>query len=386
LGLFYVGWIGYAFPRLLNGFQGWFLASLLLLALPGYQKLGAMSHPDNAFAGSATLALCAWLFLRERWQEAAKPAAPTEGAAPAPRASYGLWHLLGFALAIGLLALTRPFALVPAAVLSVVACVYALRLTGTHWKALLPKLALIVTLLLSLSLGWYIYRWKSCGEPTSVFPTADRIRAGQTPSNATLRQYYATFKVRELIDPPSRKPLRRGRAITLDPPATSSFFTLLFSEIWGDQWLNFSGSPRDVKLWPKRLSMTCALLVPPIIAGLGGLFLWDLFRRAKTELLAQKGRSFVRAALEVAATLEQELVLLTITALSAALFVYWQGGPALSPDESSSLKFIHIATLFPPVLALVFSRHLERDSFSLLSGYFLVVFIATFPLAMYWPK
>jgi len=387
LGLFYVAWIGYAFPRLLGGFQGWFLASLLLLALPGYQKLAVMSHPDNAFAGCAALAICAWLFVRERWQRSATPPASVEADAAAPRTAYGAKPLFGFALAIGLLALTRPFAVVPVAVLALVAVVYALRLSGARLRELLPRLALILALVIGSTTSWYVYRWKSCGEPTRIFPAPDRAPVGQSPSNVSFREYYATFKVRDLVDPPTRKPARRGRAALVEAPSTSSFFTVLYSEIWGDQWLYFSGArQRDVKGWPKRLSMACALLVPPIVAGLGGLVLWDLFRRARDELRRLSGRRRGQVLLELAATFEQELVLLTIAGLGAALFVYWQAGPALLPDESSSLKFIHIATLFPPLLALAFARRMERDSFSLLAGYFLLVYIAAFPLAMYWPS
>ncbi|HYP91197.1 MAG TPA: hypothetical protein VEQ59_23690, partial [Polyangiaceae bacterium] len=57
LGAFYGLWIYWLFPRLLRGFQPWFLASLLLLALPGYQKLGVVAHPDNLFAATSALSL-----------------------------------------------------------------------------------------------------------------------------------------------------------------------------------------------------------------------------------------------------------------------------------------------------------------------------------------
>ena len=378
VGLFYVGWIWYAFPRLLGSFQGWFLASLLLLAMPGYQKLGVMTHPDNMFAGCASLAICGWLFLRERWQR-------SQSVPPQP--GYGFKHLIGFALAIGLMALTRPFAAVPVAVLSVVATVYVVRLTGLHWKQLLPKLALVGVIVAVMSTSWYVYRWKHSGELTNAYRTGYISKFEGRRANFNYFKYYTTFNLTDLIDDPSRKMGDGGESVYADTPLANSFFTLLYSEVWGDQWLYFSGPKmRDLKVWPKRLILTCALLVPPIMAGLGGLFLWDMLRRAREQLRATKDHSVVRRLLELAATLERELVLLAIAVLGAALFIYWQAGPALLPGKNSTVKFIYIATLFPPTLALVFSRRMKPLTFNLLSGYFLILFIAAFPFAMYWPK
>src|SRR5690606_2444263 len=50
LAMFYVAWIGCIFPRLIGDRRRTWIAALVLLALPGYQKLAAMAHPDNAFA------------------------------------------------------------------------------------------------------------------------------------------------------------------------------------------------------------------------------------------------------------------------------------------------------------------------------------------------
>jgi hypothetical protein len=371
LGLFYLGWICYAFPRLLGGFQPWFLSSLLLLAMPGYQKLGVMTHPDNMFAGCAALAICGWLLLRERWRGS----------------GYGLKHLVGFALAIGLLALTRPFAVVPVAVLSVVAAVYVLRLTGPRWKELLPKLALVGVLVGVMSSGWYIYRWQQSGELTNAYRTGYIAQFEKRRESFSFSKYYLSFKLADLLDNPSRQVDDGGESVYPNTPLADSFFSLLHSEIWGDQWQYFSGPKgKDYKVWPKRLIAACALLVPPIMIGLGGMLLWDMQRRAREQLRATKDRQPLQRLLELASMFEKELVLLAITTLGAALFVYWQAGPALLPGNNSTVKFIYIATLFPPALALIFSRPLAPVTFNLLAGYFWFLYLAAFPFAMYWPK
>src|SRR5258708_39303237 len=52
---FYIAWIYYIFPHVLPGRRAWFLASLFLLTIPGYQKAAVMAHPDNLL-----MCLSAW--------------------------------------------------------------------------------------------------------------------------------------------------------------------------------------------------------------------------------------------------------------------------------------------------------------------------------------
>ena len=126
--------------------------------------------------------------------------------------------------------------------------------------------------------------------------------------------------------------------------------------------------------------------MPPILATLGGVFVWNLFQRTRAQLRATRDVRLLARLRQLAATLEQELVLLAMTVLGAGLFVYWQAGPALLPNNNATVKFIYVASLFPPALALLFSRGLKPLPFNLLSSYFLVLFIAAFPFAMYWPR
>lgn len=385
LGLFYLAWILYAFPRLLLGFEGRFLASLLLLAIPGYQKLGVMSHPDNMFAATASVAVCCWLFLRERWQKSQRSAAPSADAAPRTPPGFGLGHLIVFALAIGLTALTRPFAIVPVAVLSVVAAVYLVRLVGLRWERLLPRVLLIGAIIGVMSASWPLYRWQHAGE-RNAFATNSATEVESQRASFDFVEYFTTFKLGELLDDPSGKGRDGDGNGYFETQLAGSFFTLLYSEVWGDQWLYFSGSRRDSKIWPKRLILATAVAVPLIACTLGGLFWWDLFRRARNQLREVSGGRVVARFFQLSAKLEQDLVLLALAVLGAALFVYWQAGPALLPGENSTVKFIHFAALLPPALALVFSPKLKPLAFNLLAGYFLVLYICALPLAMYWPK
>jgi hypothetical protein len=378
VGLFYLTWIYYSFPRLLRGFQPWFLASLLLLVLPGYQKLGVMSHPDNMFAGAAAAAIAIWLDIRERWQP--RPAA----ASAEPRLA--LSHLVGFAVAIGLMALTRPFAAVPTAVLSVVCAVYVLRSARGSLLRQLSRLLLVGTIIGVMSVSWYAYRWKKSGEVTNAYRTGYISKFEKRRANFDYRSYYTTLNLHDLIIDPSRK-MGDGEGVYADTPLANSFFTLLYSEIWGDQWLYFSGPKmQDNKVWPKRMLLACALAVPPTMFVLGLMSLWALIGRVRKMAQEASPQPLLQRLRLLLAAFEPELVLLSIALLGAGLFVYWQGGPALLPGKNSTVKFIYIATLFPPAIALVFTRRLRPVVFNLLSGYFLVLFVVAYPVAMYWPK
>jgi hypothetical protein len=390
LSLFYVIWVYYAFPRLLRGFQPWFLACLLLLVLPGYQKLGVMTHPDNMFAGTAAVAVAVWLFLCERWQRGradVQNQPPAMETTPAKGAGLRFWHLIAFATMIGLMALTRPFAIVPTAVLSIVCVVYAVRSVGGNLLRLLPRLLLLGTIISVMSLSWYVYRWKTSGEVTNAYRTSYVARFEKRRANFDYKHYYTSLNLKDLIRDPSRKTDNGDSSGYDDTRLGNSFFTLLYSEIWGDQWLYFSG-PRmtDNKAWPKRVLLTCALAVPSLALALGAMSLWDLVGRIRKKVSEVSPKPLLERVSMVLTELERELVLLAIVLLGAALFVYWQGGPALLPGKNSTVKFIYIATLFPPAIALLFTHRLEPIAFNLVSGYFILLFIVAFPVAMYWPR
>jgi hypothetical protein len=380
IGLFYVAWIGYAFPRLLRGRHSWFLASLLLLAIPGYQKLAAMSHPDNSLAATSAVAVCCWLWLRERWLEASANTSPASDAGKYTR------HLLLFALAIGLVGLTRPLAVAYVASLTLVALVYAARFSAKRWNLLLPRAATVVLLVGLLSASWYVVRWHETG--AVLASVRDEVTAQYQPLRAGFPfwRYFHTFYPGELWDAPNFVLGREKDARAGNSSVAGSFPSLLHSEIWGDHWLSFSGpNQKETKAWPKNLSMAVAYLTPLITPLLFAAWLWTLGGRVVELWRASAARGLERLR-GLCATFEAELVLGSICLIGAALFLCWQTGPALMPGDNSSVKFIYVAAFFPAAIALPFTRPLERLPSLLLAGYFLCLYLAAFPVAMFYPS
>jgi hypothetical protein len=364
----YLGWIYFAFPRLLRGFRAWFLASLLLLAIPGFQKLGVMVHPDNAFAALTTVGVCVWLWVRDRYRAG----------------TLSFRHLILFAVAAGGIGLTRPFAAVPVTVLTAVLLVYLVKLGGWRWRWLVPRAAVLVAIAAALSVSWFAYRWRYTGHVTNAYrdryiQSFERRRPG-----FDFVSYFTSFHVSDLLDTPNR---RLGPGSRNNSPDANSFFTLLYSEVWADHWLYFSGSQRsERKLWPKRALLTAALATPAIVLALGAGFWLDIVRRSRRLLAEQRQhpwRERARLALE---RFELDLVLLGIAGLGAGLYLYWQTGPALLPGKNSTIKFVYIASLCGPAIALLFRRRLKPLSFNVLTAYFLILFVLSIPVAMFWPS
>jgi hypothetical protein len=369
--LIYVGWIFFAFPRLLRGFRAWFLASLLLLLLPGFQKLGVMVHPDNAFAALTTVGVCVWLWVRDRWR--------------AGKLSFQ--QLLAFAAAAGGVGLTRPFSVVTVAVLSVALLVYLVRLEGWRWSRLLLRGAALFTIVAVLSGSWYVYRWRYTGHVTNAYrdqymQTFEKRRPG-----FDYVKYFTSFHLGELLQDPNRRLGGGTTSIYANNPEANSFFTLLYSEVWGDHWLYFSGKQaREGKLWPKRAVLVTALAMPPVLALLGLGFALDVTRRTRRVVTAHKDRRLWEKLRALLDSLELDLVPLGIAGLGVLLYLYWQTGPALLPGKNSTIKFVYIASLFGPTIALLFRRRVSTPTFNLLACYFLLLFIVALPVAMFWPN
>jgi len=383
MGFFYLAWIYYAFPRLLRDRRAWFLASLTLLAIPGYQKLAAMSHPDNLFAAASALSVCVWLWLRERWQGASSSSDTNT-----PHTNgHALRYLTVFALVVGLVGLTRPLALAYVAPLTLVALVYAARFSANRWQKLVGRALLIVALVGVMSASWYVVRWRETGVVLASVPADVSAEYEPLRRGFPYAHYFLSFYPDQLWENPNHG---FGASLTgadqKSAPA-NSFLTVLHSEVWGDHWLSFSGAKqKDTKDWAKRISFSTAILTPFIALVLLLAWLWSFGKRATT--LWQTGGSAltIERLRRLGTALETELVLGAISVLGAALFIWWQTGPALLPGDQSSLKFVHVAAFFPPAIALLLSRTLEERPALLLTGYVFVLFMAAFPVAMYYPR
>jgi hypothetical protein len=369
--LIYIGWICFAFPRILVGFRSWFLASLLLLSLPGLQKLAVMVHPDNAFAALVTIGVCTWLFVRDRYRAG----------------NLKFRHLLGFAVAAGCVGLTRPFSIAPVAVLTVALMAYLFRLEGRRWLRLIPRATALLAIVGVLSGSWYVYRWHESGHVTSAYRDKYIETFAKRRPGFDFVAYFSTFHAKELLQSPNRK-MAGGRTKIFDNnPHANSFFTLLYSEVWGDHWLYFSGKKdREGKLWPKRTVLALALATPPVVVLLALGFARDLVRRSRRALADAKAKKLWARLVELASRLEIDLVLLGIAGLGCLLYLYWQTGPALLPGKNSTIKFVYVASLVGPTLALLFRRRFTSLAFNLLAAYFLLLFIVSLPVAAFWPS
>ncbi len=372
LGVFYAAWIYWSFPRLLPSSSSWLLASLLLLSLPGIQRVGVMAHPDNALLGSSALAVAGWLWLREQRlaSEAERRVEPTSPFGPVAL----------FALLIGVLATTRWLAVVPSLVLAIVCAVYAARSARGNPAQLVARVLAALAISSALGATWYTAVVGASHEPgsahtTSYFPTFDH------PAERVIRpRYYTSFRWRALLDPDSAE----GGPETA---AENSFLTLLYSDTWGDQWSTFSGpKARGAKNWAKRVILGWALAVPPLSLGLAVAALAALWKRVREQRARSAADKWLRRLLAAVSAFEAELVLLALVVLGFVGFAVWQARYAYFADDNSTVRFGSFGWLLPAALALLFRREPTPWGRALMSGYFLSLYCFAFPLAMYWPS
>ena len=351
LALFYLCWIVVILPRVLPDRRTAFVASLLLLALPGYQKLGMLAHPDNALAALSAFLIATWLCVRERI-----------------RAGERNWAaLLALALATGLAGLTRPLAIAPVGVFWAVMMLELARGHRPRSRAFLARAAAATLLAATLAGSWYVYRWASSDKITDAYD--DRYIANFAPHRAgfPFLPYFTTFHLRELLEVPNRKigalddenPWPRNRY-------ANSFFTILYSETWGDHWLYFSGPVNEErKLWEKRVLFLLALPLVPLLFWRFGRGALRALRSATSDPLAPG------------------TVVFGFFAACAVLYLYWQTGPALLPGKNSTIKFIYNAHLYPAALAVAFLAPVRERWFRLWVGYALILGAAALPLAVF---
>jgi len=351
---FYVSWIYFIFPRVTPSRRAWFLASLFLLTLPGYQKASTMAHPDNLLMGLSALATAIWVRM-ERLQKT--------------RLRDGL--LLGFATA--LIGLTRPFAIVPVAVLSLFNAVAQVRdavraKTRSLVKSLLAaigRVALIGALTATIAGAWYGFRYYETGAIFDAYKESYVDDFQPYKQRFDYAHYYGSFHFLSLLTNPNRN--MSGNDRPSENRLGNTFPTIVYSEIWGDHWLYFSGPTQaaDPKAWVKRIAFLVAL---PLSVAFIAMLAVGLIR---TAVRAVRRRVTSR-----------EVLMATMAVLGFGLFVYWQGHAGLLPGKNSTIKFLYFAYVAPYAIATAFGIRPRERTFHLFVGAILLTFVVTVPIAI----
>lgn len=358
LTLFYLCWIYLIIPKLVPSWKGATAASLVLLSLPGFQKLGAMTHPDNLVVGLSALGLAIWLWFRKR---------PS-------RSGWRDWAgVAGFGLVVGLLGMTRPFAAVPVFVLSLGGVITLARERGIFSLAFVSRAALFTVLAGTLSLSWPVYRWHEIGTFKAGYNESWVGKFREYRDDLDRVHYFTSFYFTDLLREPNL--LNDAFGYDGEPKVTNdmsnSFLTIAYSEFWGDQWLYFS-SPKyrtEGKLWPKRILFVVALLMLP----------WLGLRFAGGILTT--GRRLARGDPEASA----DALLVLYFFLGLALYFHWLMGDALLPGANTPIKFIYNAHLVPVFVTVAFFKEIGPPQLNAWVAYSGMVFLAALPVATFWP-
>jgi hypothetical protein len=355
----YLIWICGIFPRLASSRRTWLLASLMLLALPGVQKAAVMAHPDVLLFFLAPLTF----YLTIRWL---------------PEPSRFGRHLT-LAVLAGLTGACRPFAIVPMLLcwaLNVAMLVRPvleqLRAGAAQRVARLArlggKLAAVSLVTASLCTAWWAFRYAQTGELMNAY--SDKYIARYQPLRADFdfRHYYSSLYWKEILSVPSRADV--GSEPSHARTKNNSFWTLLYSETWGDHLLFFSGSKNGVesKLWVKRLLFVAALPAT-LLLGLG-----VVTGSVRAVLSAVRRRVLLDPTLFMAATFW----------LGFALFMYWQATAGLLPGKNSTVKFMYISWLVPFGIGAAASQRLGAAWFWVVLACEVSALLFAFPMALYW--
>ena len=364
VGAFYLLWIYGVLPRVLPDWQRRTLAAMLLLALPGYQKLGVMPHPDNLHLAMA--ALCTFVWVRM----------PGVGATP-ESSSTSARSNLALALVTGLTGLTRPFAAATVASFAAanVAHLWLRRNSGV--AAFLRRASLVLLLTGVIAGSWFAARGLASGTWREAYPRGYIEQFDRRGFDYV--HYLTTFYFAEMLAVPNRQIARldsdnwEKKGYVATNRYANSFFTTLYSETWGDHWLYFSGpNGHDLKVMVKRVIFVVALpLIPLLLLRFGS---------AAAALVRTAWQRGFAVALDPAAVLFVHFV------VGATLFLWWQLGSALSPGKQSSIKFIYCAYLFAPAVTLCFTAALAPRRFNAWLAYLLVLFMAAAPMAVFVPR
>ncbi len=355
LAVFYVAWVFFIFPRMLPDPRAATIAGIILLAFPGYQKCAAMVHPDNLLMALSATSFAFWLWMERQ------PKVP-------------LWSSLLLGLLSGLTGMTRPFSVVPVLVTWALNLREAFRNAGRRFfsASFLGRAAAVTLIVGVISSSWYVYRYARTGHVMNAYVDNYLKPFQPLKKDYDFRKYYTTFYYSKLLDTPNRHSTGTftGKEKPSLHPMANTFFTIFYSETWGDHWLYFSG-PRyqDEKIWPKRVLLVVALpltlfLVLGFVVGVG--------------------RSLVHAVRE-REWISPRTATVAMAVGGFALYLYWQSGPALLPGKNSTIKFLYVAFLIPYLVAIALWFRPRVRLYNALVALSLLVYAAALPVSTYWP-
>lgn len=349
-------WIVYLFPRYLAPGAAAFIAASLLLALPGFQKITAMTNPDNMLVFGTTLGFFAFTRLTDATR-------------------IGWRAVVLFGLLIGAIGLTRPFAAIPMLFLGLAFGALLWRRSlgggGAALKTAALKFVAFGVVAALMAGSWWGYRQVMTGDAFTLYAEDseyNRIHQ-ERRKEFDFGEYYSTFHYAELLKVPNR---HIGGYDPEDPDwrksLNNSFATLLFSDYWADHWLYFSGPvPREIddNVLPKRIILLYAL---PLSLALLALMAYGAARQIGTA----RTTPYAAEIWSLAATL----------IFGFALYVLWQQGQSLEPGKNSQVKFIYTANL-APIAALFIAAGTPKKAEPLLIAALGLLFVLALPMSFY---
>lgn len=344
----------YIFPKFLPSVMSAVTASVILFALPGFQKLAAMTHPDNLFVFLTILMFALWCRFAARGELKLREAV-----------------ILG--LLAGAAALTRPFSIVPVGAMGAVLALETwIAIRGSN-KDLRRRfvIRLLAFALVAGSLGgaWWGYRYVATGTVVAMFASEHEVASTfeSREKDFDYGAFYSTFHIADLLETPNRTFGDGGTDWRVSN--NNSFFTLFYSDFWGDHWLYFSG-PRlvEAKAGVKRALLAYALLVTPLLLYCAFRGLWVTGR----QVLA--GQEWTH-----------QLFVILVAVGSVVVYMVWTATHGVEPGKNSAIKFIYLAYAIPFLLMLVgaglpIGRTAGRVGLALS----LVLFAVAFPVSLYW--
>lgn len=365
----YLCWLYVIIPGLFRNWRSRVIASVLLLALPTYQKVAQLAHPDNLHFGLASAALAAWMLL---WR--GRRVRPS-------RSNQRNWlpKLVALSVLIGTTGMTRPFAAVSVLLLwGATMTLIAVR-WGEKRKEMWRDMIIVSAIAGTLSSSWFVYRKLETGVIGGTYDDVYIQKYAPHRASVRLVRYFTTFYFGALLTEPNRDmaALDKRAKTPFQSKYGNSFPTIAYSEFWGDHWCYFSGAAskdtvwsEEEKRWPKRVLFVVALPLSLLLAV--RFFPSVVFVAARARVNWQ--RHF------------PSLLLIAYLLLGTAMFVWWQAGAGMTPGKNSSIKALYNAHLIAPLVLVPLLKPLGQHLRTPVMFWILLTLAVSLPVAMFWPQ